>query len=136
MKKYEHLIKQRDEEILKAASRNMELQTHIKRMEMEAQKWQRLAHENESMAASLESTIQRLSGEDAESCCFLEDEGKRRWDEETRRKMVICRCCNYRDSCVVMLPCRHLCSCKYCDAFLDSCPLCNQLKKFSIEALL
>lgn len=141
MKKYEHLIKQRDDDILKAASRNMELQTHIKRMEIEIQKWQRLAHENESMVASLNGTIQRLretNVEDAESCCFLEeeeDEGNKTGDQETRKMMMICRCCNSRNSCVVMLPCRHLRSCKFCDAFLDSCPVCNQVKKFSIWAL-
>lgn len=141
IKKYESLIKQRDEDIAKAINRNMELQNHVKSMEIEIQKWQRVAEENEAMVASLNSTIQRLAetvpdaAEDAESFCLEEEEEEiKTWDQETRK--MICRNCNSRKSCVIMLPCRHLCSCKYCDAFLHSCPVCNQLKKFSIEVSL
>lgn len=150
MKKYEwkieSLMKRKEEEMLKAANKKVELLECLRRMEMERQAWQRLAQENEATAASLNSTIQRLreaassgAAEDAESCCLEREREEEReggtWGEQETRKMV-CRCCNSRNSCVIMLPCRHLCSCRDCDAFLDSCPVCNLPKKASLEALL
>ncbi|XP_057769246.1 BOI-related E3 ubiquitin-protein ligase 1-like [Salvia miltiorrhiza] len=127
------LLKQRDEEIWRAARRNAELEECVRKMEMERQTWQRFAQENEALAASLSGTIQRVRAaaaeeEDAASWCVEREGGE-------SRKMV-CRCCNSRKSSVIMLPCRHLCSCRDCDAFLDCCPLCNVAKKASLEALL
>ncbi|XP_057783219.1 probable BOI-related E3 ubiquitin-protein ligase 2 [Salvia miltiorrhiza] len=146
MKKYEWktelLLKQKDEEIAKAANRTTELHNFMKRMEMENQTWQRAAKENEAMIASLNSSIQRLresaylsenAAEDAESCC--QNMERIQQNTEINKKMV-CRCCNSRNSCVVMLPCRHLCSCKDCEVFLDSCPVCSMAKKAAIEALI
>ncbi|KAL0422914.1 UNVERIFIED_CONTAM: putative BOI-related E3 ubiquitin-protein ligase 2 [Sesamum latifolium] len=144
MKKYESriqfLMKQKEEEIARAAKKSMELQVFLKRMEVENQTWQRVARENEAMVASLNSTIERLredagnAAEDAESCCVEEEKKTEETWVEKARKMV-CRCCNSRNSCVIMLPCRHLCSCRDCEALLDSCPVCTTVKKASIEAL-
>ncbi|KDP29663.1 hypothetical protein JCGZ_18825 [Jatropha curcas] len=95
--------------------------------------------------------------EDAESCCevnraeeegeeeteqrgknraFFNDNYKITEEEIVRKKMMVCRGCNSRDSCILFLPCRHLCSCKACEAFLDSCPVCLTGKKACIEALI
>ncbi|XP_047964499.1 probable BOI-related E3 ubiquitin-protein ligase 2 [Salvia hispanica] len=60
-----------------------------------------VAEENEAMIASLREN----GAGDAEWCCrsveLMEEE----------KEKAVCRCCNSRNSCVVMLPCRHLCSC-------------------------
>lgn len=95
--------------------------------------------------------------EDAESCCDIEEE--RETEEEhraidigfgeikaaaeaeeehrnSRNILMVCKGCNARDSCVLFLPCRHLCSCKACEAFLESCPICLTPKKATIEALI
>ncbi|KAL3843360.1 hypothetical protein ACJIZ3_000763 [Penstemon smallii] len=151
LKKYESktqfLLSQKEEEITNAKNRAMELEQFIKRIEIENQTWQSVARENEAMVASLNSTIERLretvylsgnAADDAESCCEINQEGEEKTENEEQRtrKMVICRCCNARKSCVIMLPCRHLCSCKDCDAFLDFCPVCSMVKKDSIEAFL
>lgn len=56
-------------------------------------------------------------------------------DVKISRKMMTCRNCNYGRSCFLFLPCRHLCSCQNCDAFLDACPVCRTPKAASIEAL-
>ncbi|KAL3621392.1 hypothetical protein CASFOL_036304 [Castilleja foliolosa] len=139
MKKYESkfrfLINQKDEQIEKAAKRTIELQGYLNRLEMESQTWQRVARENEAMAASLNSTIERMretaaannAADDAESCCCLGEE---------KIEIGACKSCGCREARVIMLPCRHLCSCRECDAFLDSCPVCKTVKKASIEALL
>ncbi|KAL1565856.1 RING-type E3 ubiquitin transferase [Salvia divinorum] len=131
MKKCEPLLRQRDEEIARAADRAAELRGFMKRMEIENLTWRRAAEENEAMIASLSGSIRRLresGGGDAESCC----RNTKLIEEEER---MVCRCCNSRNSCVVMLPCRHLCSCRDCEVFLDSCPVCSVVKKAAIEAL-
>ncbi|KAJ8452971.1 hypothetical protein Cgig2_014734 [Carnegiea gigantea] len=94
--------------------------------------------------------------EDAESC-FHGDEypcnrgNKEEEDEEEtgessretgerkkkkQKMMMVCRVCDSRNACILFLPCRHLCSCKACEAFLDSCPVCKSPKRATIEALL
>ncbi|XP_022763046.1 probable BOI-related E3 ubiquitin-protein ligase 3 [Durio zibethinus] len=158
------LLRQKDEEIAKATNKTMELQNLLKKLEMENQAWQIVAQENEAMVLSLNNAIEQLRErasscfnngvDDAESCCEVNREGMeteenrgfaglvadqgQEQDEERPRKMMtmVCKCCNSRSSCVLFLPCRHLCSCKDCAAFLDSCPVCRTAKKACIEALI
>ncbi|XP_041997368.1 probable BOI-related E3 ubiquitin-protein ligase 3 [Salvia splendens] len=129
MKKCEPLLQQKDEEIAKAADRAVELRTFMKRIEIENLTWRRAAEESEAMIASLSRRLRENGAGDAESCCrnveLIEEENEK----------TVCRCCNSRNSCVVMLPCRHLCSCRECEVFLDSCPVCSVVKKGAIEAL-
>ncbi|XP_073128243.1 BOI-related E3 ubiquitin-protein ligase 1-like [Henckelia pumila] len=150
LKKYESrtllLLKQREEQISKARNRSVELQDFLRRMEIENQAWQRLAKENEVKVASLNSTIQRLKdavnlssngrAEDAESCCKIMGEERTENVDHFQSKKMVCRNCNNRNSSVIMLPCRHLCSCRDCEPFLDSCPVCGMVKKACIEALI
>ncbi|XP_075487576.1 BOI-related E3 ubiquitin-protein ligase 1-like [Primulina tabacum] len=149
LKKYESrsllLLKQRDEQISKAQNRSVELQKFLQTMEIENQAWQRLAKENEAKVASLNCTIHRLKeavnlsskgAEDAESCCQIMEEERRENRDHFNLKKIICRSCKYRNSCVIVLPCRHLCSCRDCETFLDSCPVCGMVKKACIEALI
>ncbi|KAE8719134.1 GDP-mannose 3,5-epimerase 1-like [Hibiscus syriacus] len=147
------LLREKDEEIVKATNKSMELENILKRLEMESHAWQRVAHENEAMVFSLNNRIEELREQascrfndgvdDAESCreCEEDEEKKEAMvfpavaaDDDGERRMV-CRCCYHRRSCVLFLPCRHLCSCKDCAVFLDSCPVCRTAKKGSIEAL-
>uniref|UniRef100_A0A5B6ZCP2 Putative BOI-related E3 ubiquitin-protein ligase 2 n=1 Tax=Davidia involucrata TaxID=16924 RepID=A0A5B6ZCP2_DAVIN len=161
LKKYEPktliLLKQKDEEIAKAVQRTKELEEFLRRVELENQTWQRMAKQNEAMVLSLNNTIEQVKEnacftngvEDAESSCDVmnrggtEDEtGENRGhkneeeNEEQRTRKMVCRSCNFRSSCVIFLPCRHLCSCKACEGFLDSCPVCGMAKKASIEVLI
>ncbi|CAA3026038.1 Hypothetical predicted protein [Olea europaea subsp. europaea] len=147
IKKYEPkiqlLLKQKDEEVFKAVNRKMELEDFLRKMEIENQTWHRIAKENEAAILSLNSTIQQLKEsarlsanetEDAESYCNMIDH--KNGEEEQRTRTMICRSCDIRNSCVIILPCRHLCSCKDCEVFLDSCPVCKTVKKASIRALI
>ncbi|KAF8410406.1 hypothetical protein HHK36_002935 [Tetracentron sinense] len=148
------LLRQKEEEIAKAAKKTMELEDCLRRAEIEKQTWQRVAKENEAMAIALNNTLEQIreeaccfssGAEDAESCCDFspalnrqdkEEETRvaRDEEEEETRKMA-CKGCNSQRSCVLFLPCRHLCSCKSCEAFLDYCPVCRSVKKGSIEIL-
>ncbi|KAG2703140.1 hypothetical protein I3843_06G115600 [Carya illinoinensis] len=145
------LLRQKDEEIAKAVNRTMELEVFLRRLEAENQAWQRVAQENEAMVASLNNTLEQVlerspcginnGAEDAESCCDV-DRNPEQYEEEEEEKQnreglyMLCKSCNIRGSCVLFLPCRHLCSCKACEALLDSCPVCGIAKKASIEALI
>ncbi|XP_059298278.1 probable BOI-related E3 ubiquitin-protein ligase 3 [Lycium ferocissimum] len=143
--KAQFLLKQKDEEIAKAANRSKELEDFLKRIEMENQTWQRIAKENAAIVLSLNNTIEQLKENaclstnggvgDAESCCDVPPmEDNVQASQQTRKMM--CKSCNSSKSCMVFLPCRHLSSCRDCDPFLHSCPVCNVEKKASIEALI
>lgn len=110
------------------------------------------------MALSLYKTLEEEKEKvvvvnDAESFCCGENEGIRREEaiEEnwlrcggvgdsnrqiTREVVMICKRCHSRRSCFLFLPCRHLSSCKDCEAFLEACPICGMPKKGSVEALI
>ncbi|XP_008447956.1 probable BOI-related E3 ubiquitin-protein ligase 2 [Cucumis melo] len=151
------MLRQKEEEIAKAAKKTMELETFLRKLETENQLWQRIAQENEAMAMSLNNTLDQMrervsnSFDDAESCCDMNsataDEqipARNRGTEccsvseqgKMKNKKMICRSCNCRNSSMIFLPCRHLCCCKDCETVLDSCPVCNTGKKASIEALI
>lgn len=132
------LLRQKDEEIKRATNRRIELEEYLRRTDMERQKWQMAANETEAMVINLNKAIDQVSenskkaagagaeAEDEGSCCYENN-------YENMNKKMICKSCFNEDSCVVMLPCRHLCSCKSCDVFLTSCPVCNMVKKATIQ---
>ncbi|GLU18004.1 hypothetical protein SLE2022_343270 [Rubroshorea leprosula] len=90
--------------------------------------------------------------DDAQSCCGSS------WEEERRsvageggeRKLVkdkdgaaaaaagegtsrVCRNCRKEESCVLLLPCRHLCLCTVCGSSLHVCPVCKSTKTASVH---
>ncbi|XP_019450986.1 PREDICTED: probable BOI-related E3 ubiquitin-protein ligase 2 isoform X2 [Lupinus angustifolius] len=142
------LLKQKDEEIAKATKKRVELEDFIIRLETENQGWEKMAQENEATALSLYKTLEEMKEKayDAESWC---DERRRDKEEgivrgnrtrvemeQITKEMMVCKSCNSERSCFLFLPCRHLCSCKTCDAFLKDCPVCTMPKKASIETLI
>ncbi|CAI9756748.1 unnamed protein product [Fraxinus pennsylvanica] len=48
-------------------------------------------------------------------------------------KNRMCRRCGKEESCVLLLPCRHLCLCTVCGSFLHTCPICNSTKTASVH---
>ncbi|XP_039038010.1 probable BOI-related E3 ubiquitin-protein ligase 3 [Hibiscus syriacus] len=140
------LFNHKEAELAKAANRTMELQNLLNRLEMENQALRRVAQENEAIVVSLKNTLEQLQqdqagccfNDDAESCCGeTEEENDNGGFVETKKKtLMVCKCCDSRSSCVLFLPCRHLCSCQDCAAFLDCCPLCTTAKKATIEVLI
>lgn len=160
------MLGQKDEQIAQAAKKRAELEEFLRRLEAENLSWRRVAQENEAMVLSLHNTLEQIKErssychthnnngaerEDAESCCgesrrnmaTEEGTGENRVPcggkgeaQQVARTTMVCRSCNSRSSCFMFLPCRHLCSCKACEAFLEACPACRMPKKSSIEALL
>ncbi|GKU90135.1 hypothetical protein SLEP1_g4175 [Rubroshorea leprosula] len=134
------LMKQKEEELARATTKTMELEACLRKTEMETESWKRLARANEAMVMDLSKTLEQVrerlvlvndTTEDAESCfsCHKEQESK----EEEESIRMACKNCNSRSSCMLFLPCRHLCSCKNCETFLGSCPVCKSVKEASME---
>ncbi|XVE56193.1 hypothetical protein DITRI_Ditri03aG0218000 [Diplodiscus trichospermus] len=132
-----YLIRRKEEELARATKKTMELEASLRKAEMESESWQRLAKANEAMVMDLSNTLQQVreslvwvsnTAEDAESL-FCGSFDRDHQQEESNE--MACKHCNSRSSSVLFLPCRHLCSCKSCEAFLDSCPICKSVKEAS-----
>ncbi|GAV56713.1 zf-C3HC4_3 domain-containing protein [Cephalotus follicularis] len=134
------LMRQKEEELARATKRTMELEACLRKAKMESESWQKVARENGAMVISLSNTLEQARerlvlvsnrAEDSESLYC----GSSSCDKEVKqeRQEIDCKHCKSRSSCVLFLPCRHLCSCKSCDTFLGSCPVCKSIKKASME---
>lgn len=44
-----------------------------------------------------------------------------------------CQMCRKRPSCVLIVPCNHLCCCLACKALLHICPVCATVKQSTVE---
>lgn len=149
------LLRQKEEDLARASMRTLELQECLKKAEIERETWQRLAKSNEAMVIDLNNTLEQvkervvLASNTAEDTASFCGSCERDHDESNiaREKVVVkrssskknnmtCKSCFSRRSCVLFLPCRHLCSCNYCEAFLGSCPVCNAVKEHSMEVFL
>lgn len=145
------MIKQKEEDLAQARKRSLELEDCLKKAEMESEAWQRIAKEKEAMVLSLTNTLEQVrerglwdnsnKAEDTESCCGPCDEERREKEEEDEddeegKRIRVCKSCKSRSSCVLFLPCRHLCSCYFCEALLEFCPVCKTAKEGCMEVLL
>ncbi|XVF79375.1 hypothetical protein PTKIN_Ptkin14bG0217000 [Pterospermum kingtungense] len=88
--------------------------------------------------------------DDAQSCCgssgevewrTLADEGVAKKEKnnsnnnngEEENSNRLCRNCRKVESCVLLLPCRHLCLCTVCGSSLHICPVCKSTKNASVH---
>ncbi|XP_050230883.1 probable BOI-related E3 ubiquitin-protein ligase 2 [Mercurialis annua] len=138
------LMRQKEEDLAKARNKTMELESYLRTAQMETESWQRLSRENEALVINLSHTLEQVKqrqiisrtssrqSQETESSCCGGSCKKEENPAELRAKMV-CKGCNSRASCVLFLPCKHLCSCKFCEAFLSSCPVCESVKEESME---
>ncbi|TYI42883.1 hypothetical protein ES332_A01G129500v1 [Gossypium tomentosum] len=142
-----YLMKRKEEELARATKKKMELEACLRKLEMESESWQRLAKANEAKVMDLNKRLEQVresliwvssSAEDEESiyygsCDRDEEERDNNIQEEDSKKKMACKHCNTRSSYVLFLPCRHLCSCNSCEAFLVACPVCGSVKEASIK---
>ncbi|CAA0342392.1 unnamed protein product [Arabidopsis thaliana] len=97
-----------------------------------------------SRGAGLENNMNEE--DDAESCCGSscggggEETVRRRvglgreaQDKAERRRRRMCRNCGEEESCVLLLPCRHLCLCGVCGSSVHTCPICTSPKNASVH---
>ncbi|KAI5417727.1 BOI-related E3 ubiquitin-protein ligase 1 isoform X2 [Lathyrus oleraceus] len=144
-------LREKEAEVAKATRKNAELEARAAQLTMEAQVWQAKARAQEAAAASLQAKLQQTimcqTGDDAGGggvSCAVEGQAS---DAESAyidpdRVVVVaeargkCRACLKRVATVVVLPCRHLCICRECDAHYSACPVCLTLKNSTVEVFL
>ncbi|GMH16557.1 hypothetical protein Nepgr_018398 [Nepenthes gracilis] len=152
------LMREKELALEKARKKTEQLEEWLRMAETQREASQRAAKQNEAMVIGLNNMVEQakekfsscgvaegggaaVAAGDAESVCGSSSHGGGRGNIEKGReaegkKIGYCRCCNSRRTCVVLLPCKHLCSCKTCEAFLELCPACRSVKAGSIEVFL
>nr|GEW88422.1 hypothetical protein [Tanacetum cinerariifolium] len=141
-------LRSKDDEIIKMSKLNYALEEKVKSLNVERQIWQEMAQTNEATANVLRLNLQQLltqiqqeqtanDVQDNESCCGSNYEehhdnnnGTTTIDNNGNR---LCRNCGKVESCVLLLPCRHLCVCSTCESSINFCPVCKSFKNATLH---
>ncbi|KAG8386609.1 hypothetical protein BUALT_Bualt03G0166300 [Buddleja alternifolia] len=154
-------LKAKEEEMEKIGKMNWALEERVKSLCVENQIWKDLAQTNEATANALRCNLEQvlqaqvedenrqeqrhLLDDDAQSCCgsnFDDEVMERRTSanstgghdrEYNNSDSRMCRRCGREESCVLLLPCRHLCLCTVCGSSLNTCPVCKATKTASVH---
>ncbi|KAI9124965.1 hypothetical protein K1719_003581 [Acacia pycnantha] len=152
-------IREKEVEIENMNRKNRELAEKIKQVALEAQNWHYRAKYNESVVNVLRNNLQQAISQGVEqgkegfgdsevddaastidpnnllSChgVTMKSAGKKQQGSEEH---MFCRACKVKEVSMLLMPCRHLCLCKDCDAFLNVCPVCQMMKSASVQVFL
>lgn len=138
----QQVLKRIDQEIAKGAKKKQELESILRNLENEKMKLKRVAEEKGEMAIDLHNKLEEgkkrvrmlVANNDAESCCGGNEEARavKRVRQESNN-IMFCPMCNTDSPGVLFLPCRHISSCKACEATFQACLICGTTKKGAIE---
>nr|GEZ42365.1 probable BOI-related E3 ubiquitin-protein ligase 3 [Tanacetum cinerariifolium] len=114
-------LKTKEEEITRLNQLNWSLEEKLKSLLVENQKWRELALTNEATAYNLQQLLAQAQIQQQEQ-------------EQTLVKVNSNKClkCGKKESCVMVLPCRHLCLCNVCDSATTICPVCSSTKSAAL----
>lgn len=146
-------LREKDFELENINRKNQELVEKVKQIATEAQNWCNRAKYNESVVNMLKNNLQQaMLGADHVKEGFGDSEiddadsgidpqnhlsiaggsGK----NSSARTGMVCRACRAKEVSFLLMPCRHLCLCKDCDAFVNVCPVCRLFKNSSVQVYL
>ncbi|GAU41662.1 hypothetical protein TSUD_272460 [Trifolium subterraneum] len=130
----------KDGEIARVALKNKVLENLLNSLEGEKRELKRIVEEREAMVIALHNQMEeekkrvRMFVEnDGESCCGEIEEAKVAKCLRLEANIGCCLRCNTKSLDVLFLPCRHLSSCKVCEALLQACPICGVEKNGAIK---
>ncbi|CAJ2655275.1 unnamed protein product [Trifolium pratense] len=139
---YAQAMVRKNEEITKAEKKKKEMENILRCLELEKRELKKISEEKGAIAITLRNKLEEekknkrlrmLVTNDVESCCGENEEPRPKKCVKLGSNMAFCRNCNINSSDVLFLPCRHLSSCKACEALLQACPICGMAKKNIIE---
>lgn len=131
-------LRSKDNEIIKISKLNYALEEKVKSLIVENQIWKQMAETNEATANVLRRNLQGIltdmqqnqnQNDDVESCCGS-NEGNNVNSYSRNNK---CKNCGKKESCVLLLPCRHLSICSVCESEVNFCPICKSLKNATVH---
>ncbi|XP_010248512.1 PREDICTED: E3 ubiquitin-protein ligase BOI-like [Nelumbo nucifera] len=146
-------LREKELEIENMNRKNKQLVERIKQVAMEAQSWHYQAKYNESVVNVLKSNLKQAIAQGAdqgkEGCgdCEVDDAASSYIDQNNLlsfpggsgtshqglREQMTCKACKNKEVSMLLLPCRHLCLCVYCEEFIDVCPICQSIKTASVQ---
>ncbi|KAH0451566.1 hypothetical protein IEQ34_018865 [Dendrobium chrysotoxum] len=156
--KFIKLLMQKDKDLAEEKKGAMRLVKFLQKALSEKEKWEKVARKLYSMASALNQTLQQvqkpcfsstgreINREEERASCFRSPKEEEEVDDDEpsakRRKVIncqgsssLCQICSSSSACLLILPCRHLCLCKQCEALHCRCPVCKCVKKETIEVL-
>ncbi|XP_076881744.1 E3 ubiquitin-protein ligase BOI-like [Bidens hawaiensis] len=140
MHNYESKMKaifDKKDEVLNAATiRAKKLQNYVMMAEKEAKIWEKKAIESEKVMTDLNKQLiqaRARTHEDAESVCNGDNHNNNINNGKERQEKMVCKMCHVRRTCVLLLPCKHLCCCTHCEGLVMFCPVCETVKNGSLE---
>ncbi|WJX49593.1 RING-type E3 ubiquitin transferase [Trifolium repens] len=136
------VMARKNEEITTAEKKKKEMENILRSLELEKRELKKIYEEKGAIAITLRNKLEEeknkkrlrmLVADDVESCCSENEEARAKKCAKLGNNVAFCRKCNTNSSGVLFLPCRHLSSCKACEALLQACPICGTSKKNVIE---
>ncbi|KAI4365925.1 hypothetical protein MLD38_021863 [Melastoma candidum] len=136
-------LQEKDLELEMMNCKNRELEERIKQVTNEVQTWHYRAQYNKSVVNILKNNLEQVMSHGAmqgkEGCGDSEVDDAASYanhnipmdgvgDPRYGVNKMACKSCKMRRVEMLLLPCRHLCLCKECDAVMDVCPLCHVRK--------
>ncbi|GMH26105.1 hypothetical protein Nepgr_027948 [Nepenthes gracilis] len=136
--------------------KNKELVDRIKQAATEAQVWHSRAKYNESVINVLKTNLRQAislgvdNGKEGFGDSEVDDAasyinpsnllgvppGRGKAIPRGLNEHLTCKACRDLEVSILLMPCRHLCVCKVCDALITICPVCNGPKTASVEVYL
>ncbi|GAB2269598.1 hypothetical protein Dimus_004523 [Dionaea muscipula] len=145
-------LHEKEAELESTNRKNIELEERIEQLTSEAGTWQERAKYTENIITLLKFNLQHAYAQsrdskegcgeseidDTASCC--EGSGGHALDfrlhgkyNSALKELMSCKLCKFREVCMLLLPCQHLCLCKDCESRVTACPLCQCSKILGME---